>query len=70
MGTIIEISFFMLVIAGIAFAPLGYFIYQYTRDGARPPFGDFEHHENHGESAIDGYVKKAINAVKGKTSHH
>ncbi|MEN9756751.1 MAG: hypothetical protein RL755_938 [Pseudomonadota bacterium] len=70
MGTIIEISFFMLVIAGIAFAPLGYFIYQYTRDGARPPFGDFEHHENHGESAIDRYVEKIISAIKGKSSHH
>jgi hypothetical protein len=66
MGTIIEISFFMLVIAAIAFAPLGYFIYQYTKDGAKPPFGDFEHHESHSESAIDGYVEKIISAVKGK----
>jgi hypothetical protein len=70
MGEIIEIFFFMFVIAGIAFLPLGYFIYQYSKEGAKPPFADFEHHENHGESAIDRYVKKAISAVKGKTSHH
>jgi hypothetical protein len=70
MGEIIEIFFFMFVIAGVAFLPLGYFIYQYSKDGAKPPFADFEHHENHGESAMDGYVKKAISAVKGKTSHH
>ncbi|MEN9897304.1 MAG: hypothetical protein RLZZ66_953 [Pseudomonadota bacterium] len=48
MGTIIEISFFMLLIASIAFAPLAYFIYLYSKEGTKPPFGDFEHHDNHG----------------------
>lgn len=70
MGEIVEILFFMLVIAGIAFAPLGYFIYQYTKDGAKPPFADFEHHQDHDASAIDGYVEKVIGMVKGKVSHH
>jgi hypothetical protein len=70
MGEIIEIFFFMFVIAGIAFLPLGYFIYQYSKDGEKPPFSDFEHHENHGESAIDGYIEKIMSAVKGKFSHH
>mgnify|MGYP000220405445 CR=1 FL=1 len=70
MGTIIEISFFMLVIAGIAFAPLAYFIYQYTKKDAKPPFADFEHPKHHGESAIDGYVEKVVGTLKSKISHH
>ena len=70
MGEIIEIFFFMFVIAGIAFLPLGYFIYKYTKDDSKPPLSDFEHHEIHGESAIDGYIEKIMSAVKGKFSHH
>lgn len=63
MGTIIEISIFMLVIASVAFAPLGYFIYNYTKKDGEP-FGDFEHPEVHG-SVIDELAEKA----KEKLSH-
>lgn len=63
MGEIIEISIFMLIIAGIAFAPLGYFIYNYTKKDGEP-FGDFEH-PAHGHSVIDELADKA----KEKLSH-
>lgn len=50
MGTdIIEISIFMLAVASLAFAPLGYFIYNYTKKDGEP-FGDFEHPATHGQS--------------------
>lgn len=64
MGTVIEISFFMLVIATVAFAPLGYFIYNYTKKDGEP-FGDFEHPEVHSHSIIDELAEKA----KGKLIH-
>lgn len=63
MGEIIEISIFMLVIACVAFAPLGYFIYNYTKKDGEP-FGDFEH-PSHGHSVIDELAEKA----KEKLSH-
>jgi hypothetical protein len=63
MGEIIEILFFMLVIATIAFAPLGYFIYVYTKKDGEP-FGDFEH-PTHGHSMIDELAEKA----KEKLAH-
>lgn len=63
MGEIIEISIFMLIIAGIAFAPLGYFIYNYTKKDGEP-FEDFEH-PAHGHSVIDELADKA----KEKLSH-
>lgn len=63
MGEILEISFFMLVIATIAFAPLGYFIYNYTKKDGEP-FGDFEHPKQ-GHSVVDELVEKA----KEKLAH-
>lgn len=63
MGEILEISAFMLVIATIAFAPLAYFIYVYTKKGDSP-FGDFEH-PTHGHSVIDDLAEKA----KEKLTH-
>lgn len=64
MGTVIEISFFMLVIATIAFAPLGYFIYNYTKKDGEP-FGDFEHPEVHDHSVVDDLAE----TVKEKLVH-
>ncbi|MEI6745313.1 MAG: hypothetical protein WCL34_05080 [Methylococcaceae bacterium] len=64
MGTIIEISVFMLIAASIAFAPLAYFIYNYTKKDGNP-FGDFEHPEAHGHSIIDDLAEKA----KEKLAH-
>ena len=64
MGTVIEISFFMLVIATVAFAPLGYFIYNYTKKDGEP-FGDFEHPEVHEHSIVYDLAEK----VKEKLVH-
>jgi hypothetical protein len=64
MGGVIELFFWMLVIASIAFAPLGYFIYMYTSKNGEP-FGDIEPHGD-SESAILNLTEKLINAVKGK----
>jgi hypothetical protein len=64
MGTIIEISVFMLIAASVAFAPLGYFIYNYTKKDGEP-FGDFEHPVVHEHSVIDELAEKA----KAKLTH-
>ncbi len=61
MGTILEITFFMLVIATISFAPLAYFIYNYNKKDGEP-FGDFEH-PKHGHSIIDDLADKAKNKI-------
>ena len=58
MGSIIEISIFMLIIAAIAFAPLGYFIYVYTKKNGEP-FGDFEHPTVHDDSFVEKLAEKA-----------
>lgn len=62
MGTVIEISFFMLVIAIFAFAPLGYFIYMYTMKNGEP-FGDIEPHGD-SESAVLNMAANLIDKVK------
>jgi hypothetical protein len=62
MGAVIELLLVMLVIAGLAFAPLGYFIYVYTRKNGEP-FGDIEPHGDT-ESPLLIAVEKAINKVK------
>lgn len=58
-----ELIFFMLAIAIIAFAPLGYFIYMYTMKNGEP-FGDIEPHGDT-ESPLLNAVEKAINSVRG-----
>ncbi|MDD4914651.1 MAG: hypothetical protein PHW13_06405 [Methylococcales bacterium] len=62
MGGIIELATFMLIIAGIAFLPLGYFIYMYTMKKGEP-FGDTEPHGDR-ESIVLVYAEKLVNAVK------
>jgi hypothetical protein len=62
MGTVIELWFFMLVIACFAFAPLGYFIYMYTMKNGEP-FGDIEPHGD-SESTLLNTVAKLIDKVK------
>ncbi len=64
MGEIFEISIFMLVIATIAFAPLAYFIYVYTKKDGEP-FGDFEHPAVHSDSLVEKLTEKA----KEKLAH-
>lgn len=52
----------MLIAAGLAFAPLGYFIYIYSvKDGE--PFGETEPHGD-SESFVLDLAEKGINAVK------
>lgn len=63
MGTIIEITIFMLVIATVAFAPLAYFIHNYTKKDGEP-FGDFEH-PSHGHSVIDELAEKVKEKISG-----
>ena len=63
MGELIEIWFFMLLIACLAFAPLGYFIYMYTMKNGEP-FGDTEPHGD-SESVVLNMAEKLVNMVKG-----
>ena len=44
MGGVIELLIVMLIIATLAFAPLGYFIRTYTQEKKGEPFGDTEPH--------------------------
>jgi len=63
MGDLIELWFFMLLIACLAFAPLGYFIYMYTMKNGEP-FGDIEPHGD-SESKVLDMAAKVIELVKG-----
>jgi len=63
MGGVIELFLVMLVVAALAFAPLGYFIYMYTTKGG-DPFGDTEPHGD-SESKVLDLAEQLINAVKG-----
>ena len=62
MGGVIELFFVMMVIASLAFAPLGYFIYMYTKKNGEP-FGNIEPHGDT-ESPLLTAVEKAIKKVK------
>jgi hypothetical protein len=66
MGGVVQILFWMLVVAIFAFAPLGYFIYVYMAKNGEP-FGDTEPHGD-SESAVLNAAAKVINAVKGVLS--
>jgi len=61
-GEIGEIFFFMWVVAIAAFAPLGYFIYMYTKKNGRP-FGETEPHGDN-NSVIANFADTVINYVK------
>ena len=64
MGAVIELFFFMFIIATAAFAPLGYFIYKYTQKNAQP-FGDTEPHGN-SPSFVNDLAESAIYFIKSK----
>ncbi len=64
MGTVIEIFIAMLLIGAAAFAPLGYFIYQYTQKNGQP-FGDTEPHGD-SPSKINDLAEKLISLLKNK----
>ncbi|MEQ1527690.1 MAG: hypothetical protein ABL925_00120, partial [Methylococcales bacterium] len=56
----------MLIVAGAAFAPLGYFIYKFTQKNAEP-FGDIEPHGD-SPSVVNDFAEKAIGFIKAKLS--
>ncbi len=62
-GDVIFLYVVMLVVAGLAFAPLGYFIYMYTMKSGEP-FGDIEPHGD-SESKVLDLAEQAIHMVKG-----
>ena len=64
MGGVLEIFFWMMVVACLAFAPLGYFIYMYIAKNGEP-FGDIEPHGD-SDSLVLRWAEKLINTVKGK----
>ncbi len=57
-GEIIWLFILMWIIATAAFAPLGYFIYMYTKNSGKP-FGETE---PHGDSAsvVNDFAEKVI----------
>ena len=65
-GELIYWFVIMWIIAGVAFAPLGYFIYKYTRQKEAKPFGETEPHGdspslvNDLAEAVIGKVKKVL----------
>ncbi|RLA03172.1 MAG: hypothetical protein DRQ54_11130 [Gammaproteobacteria bacterium] len=63
MGGVIEMFVIMLIVAGLAFAPLGYFIYMYTAKGGEP-FGETEPHGD-SESMVLDLAEQGISFVKG-----
>lgn len=63
MGDLIEIWIVMLIVAGLAFAPLGYFIYKYSESNAKP-FGEIEPHGD-SPSIINDFAEKVIALCKG-----
>ena len=62
-GDLIEIAIVMWIVATAAFAPLGYFIYMYSKKSGRP-FGETEPHGD-SESWVLNLAESAINFVKG-----
>lgn len=62
MGGVSELFFFMFVIAALAFAPLGYFIYKYTNSNGKP-FGETEPHGD-SPSFVNDLAETAIHYLK------
>lgn len=61
-GDLIELVVAMLLIALIAFAPLGYFILKFTQENGKP-FGDIEPHGD-SPSLVNDLAEKAIAFAK------
>jgi len=62
-GDVAFLYIVMMIVAGLAFAPLGYFIYMYTAKGGEP-FGDTEPHGD-SESKVLDMAENLIHAIKG-----
>ncbi len=63
MGEVTELFLVMIIVGMFAFAPLGYFIYMFTKDSGKP-FGDIEPHGD-SPSVVNDFAEKAIKYVKG-----
>jgi hypothetical protein len=63
MGGVTELFVVMILVAAFAFAPLGYFIYMFTKKGGKP-FGEIEPHGD-SPSAVNDFAEKAIKYVQG-----
>lgn len=63
MGGVTELFIVMLIIAGFAFAPLGYFIYKFTQKNPEP-FGETEPHGD-SPSVINDFAENVIHFVQG-----
>ncbi len=64
MGDVTELFVVMFIVAGAAFAPLGYFIYKFTQKNAEP-FGETEPHGDK-PSFINDLAETAIHFVKSR----
>ncbi len=62
MGEVTELFLVMLIVAAFAFAPLGYFIYKFTKAGDKP-FGEIEPHGD-SHSMVNDFAEKAIGYVQ------
>ena len=61
-GELVELFVIMWLIATAAFAPLGYFIYKYMQNQAKP-FGETEPHGD-SPSLVNDVAEAAIERVK------
>ena len=62
-GDILEIWFYMLILACFSFAPLAYFIYMYTMKNGEP-FGEIEPHGDSDSMVLD-VAGSLIDKVRG-----
>jgi hypothetical protein len=62
-GDLIELFIWMWIIATVAFAPLGYFIYKFTQKNGKP-FGETEPHGD-SPSLVNEFAENAIDFLKG-----
>ncbi|MDO9167551.1 MAG: hypothetical protein Q7U18_00425 [Methylobacter sp.] len=62
MGEVTELWLIMLIVAAAAFAPLGYFIYKFTKVGDKP-FGEIEPHGD-SPSVVNDFAEKTIRLVQ------
>lgn len=68
MGDVTELFIAMLFIGALAFAPLAYFIYRFTKEDGHP-LGDTEPHGD-SPSIVNDFAEKVIALFKSKMNHN
>lgn len=63
MGGVTWLFIVMIIGAAFTFAPLGYFIYRFTKASDKP-LGDIEPHGD-SPSVVNDFAEKAISYIKG-----